>query len=126
METVTDSAKPMPKSVIKLIQEESGMSDSGLADSKNVTFSPTPKIVEFSPLVTGGITDLDKSVMVPRNGESDSETTLDMSTSEDNAEGPFQSSGLVGTNFNVGDISTIPKGMNPARLTLNLASSNYK
>ena len=111
MENVAELAKPMPKAVIKLVQEEtSGMSDSGLADSKNVTFSPTPKIVEFSPLVKVGNVDLDKSVMVSRDNEMDSETTLDISTSEDNAEGPFQSSGLVGTKFNVADISTIPKG----------------
>ena len=110
-----DQVCPKPKVVTKLIAEEragvSGLSDSGLADSRNVTFSPNTKVVEFSPLMEHQCNDLEKSVMVPTGLDADSETTLDITTEEGNEEGPFQSSGLAGAQLNIADMSTIHRGI---------------
>ena len=107
------SEQPKPKAILKLVeQEKSGLSDSGLADSRNVTLVvSTAKIVEFSPLTTHSNEGMDKSVCVGRDTETDSEEiTLD-SSMENAPTGPMQSSGLSGVNFNTHDISTINQGI---------------
>lgn len=117
METQAPSGpeQPKPKAILKLVeQEKSALSDSGLADSRNVTFSPvvsTAKIVEFSPLTTHSREGMDKSICVGQNAEIESEEiTLD-SSMENAPSGPMQSSGLAGVNFNTHDISTINQGL---------------
>lgn len=116
METVAKIDQLKPKAILKLVeQEKSGLSsDSGLADSRNVTFSPvisTAKIVEFSPLTTHSKEGLDKSVCVGRDHEAESEEiTLD-SSMENAPSGPLQSSGLAGINFTAHDMSAINPGI---------------
>ena len=99
---------PKPKAVIKLIEEnKSGLSDSGLADSRNVTFSPQPNIIEFSPLVISNKGKSDESVAVPEGCDTDSDAPLEITTDE----GPFQSSGLAEAQLNIPDVSTINLGI---------------
>lgn len=103
-----------PKAILKLVeQEKTGLSDSGLADSRNVTFSPvvsTAKIVEFSPLTTHSKEAMEKSICISQGAEMESEEiTLD-SSMENAPNGPMQSSGLAGTNFTAHDMSTINQG----------------
>ena len=114
------SAEPIkPKAILKLVeQEKNTFSDSGMADSRNVTFSPLPtKVIEFSPLACSDQTKngcADVSVCVPGandNHDSDSdEITLDSSL-ENAPTGPMQSSGLTDMGFNVQDFSTINQGL---------------
>ena len=105
-----------PKAILKLVEQEKSGHDSGLADSRNVTFSPVlaTKVIEFSPLVisdggNGGAANV--SVCVPGQGsESESEEiTIDLSL-EHAPSGPMQSSGLTDMGFNAQDISTINRG----------------
>ena len=102
-----------PRAILKLVeQEKSGLSDSGLMDSRNVTFSPevSTKLVEFSPLIRPETGNLDKSVCVGANGESESEEITLESSMENAPEGPLQSSGLADTKFSAADMSTIHPG----------------
>ena len=103
---------PKPKPILKLVEEEkASLGDSGLADSRNVTFSPATKIVEFSPLVTCNTDANEKSVCIPHLGEPESEeVTLDISLEEGAPSGPLQSSALGGGNMNIADVSTINHG----------------
>ena len=113
-----ESVQPVkPKAILKLVeQEKNGMSDSGLADSRNVTFSPVlaTKVIEFSPLTISAENEnknQDVSICVTgQESESESEEiTLDSSL-ENAPSGPMQSSGLADVGFNAQDLSTINRG----------------
>ena len=103
---------PRPKAILKLVEEEkASLGDSGLADSKNVTFSPATKIVEFSPLVACNTNVGEKSICIANSNESESEEiSLDISLEEGAPSGPLQSSALTGGNMNIADVSTIHHG----------------
>ena len=115
---VNDDKMLKPRAILKLVeQEKSGLSDSGLMDSRNVTFSPevSTKVIEFSPLVRTEENTADKSICAKSKEESESEElTLDSSL-ENAPEGPLQSSGLAEVNFNIADVSTIHHGNNTFR-----------
>ena len=106
---------PKPRAIIKLVEEEkNNLVDSGLSDSRNVTFSPqvTTKVIEFSPLVESNNAGMEKSICLSNDQDRDSESeeiTLDSSL-ENAPVGPMQSSGLTEINFNANDISTIHRG----------------
>ena len=106
---------PKPKAILKLVEEDkSSFSDSGLAsDSKNVTFSPATKVVEFSPLTACSTNATDKSICITNSASDDLESeeiTLDISVEEGATNGPLQSSALAGGNMNIADMSTIHHG----------------
>ena len=114
----TNPEVPKPRAIIKLLdQEKDNMVDSGLSESRNVTFSPqvTTKIIGFSPLTISATSEAEKSICLSKDQKSESESESEEMTLESSLEnapvGPMQSSGLAEINFN-DDMSTIYQGRN--------------
>ena len=89
-----------PKPILKILEVEC-RSDSGLADSRNVTFSPCTQVAVFSPLVKSPSSQPSTSEEVVPELASLNDSEID----DNNA--PLQSSGINNTNIDSIDVSKI-------------------